>query len=550
MDLPIRDAAAADQHSMDGVAQVARIGGHRANGSDDPSLKVPASRSNTPSEPLKQARVELPTWLWGGSPAQLLKECRYKARSDGGAHLVQPEERYLHRSPDLVKTKTVYGPGVRPRLSDLANLRERIEPSLPKVVGPMLHKRRVRAETTRDLLDLLNYEHLSLYAAPVSDLPDRATELLEILRGMPFDDNPKEHPFEGAALDVVEIDKALVHRLKLASVWLRIEQDERLGKGDVSHLNDSDAQGHAFGSSSGLYSGVFLLDAYIDPLLAALAPAVWGFSVIRSFGHLIFSFGRSVPGSRGDAAELLQLISVPGASEAMPMVPLREGAASDAIGWWVGRLNQLFGVLSDLATFTDSAGLYRAEKHLEGLLTVEQIFRRTTSMQLAHRDSNARRTLLFSVLDSIQRVNGWNFERMCTLTHAEKVLSDLEATIPDNAGDILLPMARRAVDSLRRMQEGFFIRRHLRTMAVELHLADGSTSVRTTEEATALYLKVLRDATHGHGGKGQAVNQTAALLAHHDGEVPHDIGLLAYLYLLDMVANPDRVRRCLYRSGR
>jgi hypothetical protein len=138
---------------------------------------------------------------------------------------------------------------------------------------------------------------------------------------------------------------------------------------------------------------------------------------------------------------------------------------------------------------------------------------------------------------------------MFTLSHAQKVLADLEATVPDGAADILLPMARQAVGSLRRMQDGFFIRRHLKTVDVELRLPDGKIKTLSAEDATAQYLKVLRNATHGHGGKGKTVDQTAALLAHHDGEVPHDIGLLAYLYLLDMVANPARLRRCFYRSG-
>ena len=200
--------------------------------------------------------------------------------------------------------------------------------------------------------------------------------------------------------------------------------------------------------------------------------------------------------------------------------------------------------------FTDQSGSYRADKHLEAMLTVEQMFRRTTSVQVAHRDSNARRTLLFSVLDSVQRANGWDLVTMCRLSHAERVLADLEASMGEGAGDILLPMARQAVESLRRMQAGFFIRRQLKTDQVELRIPGSGAKALSLENATAQYVKVLRDATHGHGGKGKSVEQTAALLAHHDGEVPHDVGLLAYLYLLDIVANPDRLRRCLYNSGR
>lgn len=502
------------------------------------------------SEPPPNARVELPAWLWGGNPEQFLKECRYKTRSTPEGFIVQPEERYLRRAPDLVAAKGVGAPGVLLRLNYLANLSERIDLPMPEDIGIALQERKSKAQSSEALLDFLNHQRLALTAVPVKNLPELAEYVLKALHEMPQEGGSDSRPFAEAALDLVEIDPVLLHRLKLASIWLRIEQDERLGKGDLSHIKGAQQQGKAFGSSAGLYNGVYTFDAYIDPLLAALTPGVWGFSVVRSFGLLVFSFGRCVSGSQGDAAELLQLISTTGANEKAPMLQLTNGAATNAIRWWAEKLNALFGILSDLAVFTDSSGYYRPEKHLEAMLTVEQIFRRTTSMQVAHRDSNARRTLLFSVLDSIQRTNGWDLERMCTLSHAQKVLYDLEASIPAGAADILLPMAREGVAALRRMQDGFFIRRHLSTVNVELRLRDGQVQALTAEDATAQYLKVLRNATHGHGGKGKAVDQTAALLAHHDGEVPHDIGLLAYLYLLDLVANPERLRRCLYRSGR
>jgi hypothetical protein len=428
-------------------------------------------------------------------------------------------------------------------------MREQIAPPMPEMIGPALDKRRVKAETTSELLYLLDFERLAMYATPIEDLPNRAEYFLGLLRQMPLSEEPDVYPFEDAGLDVVEVDPVLLHRLKLASIWLRIEQDERLGNGDVSHLKKVHQQEQAFASSAGLYGGAYMFDAYLDPLLAALAPGVWGVAVVRTFGPMIFSFGRCVSGTQGDAAELLQLISTPGANEKVPMAPLTLGAAADAIRWWVGQLNLMFGVLSDLAVFTDRTGLYRPEKHLEAMLTVEQIFRRTTSMQVAHRDSNSRRTLMFSVLDSVERTNAWSLDKMFTLGHAQKVLSELEEAIPAGAASVVVPMARQAVDSLARMQHGFFIRRHLNTADVELRLPGGDVKVLSPEAATAQYLKVLRNATHGHGGKGKAVDQTAALLAHHDGDVPHDIGLLAYLYLLDMIANPDRLRRCFYRSG-
>ncbi len=60
----------------------------------------------------------------------------------------------------------------------------------------------------------------------------------------------------------------------------------------------------------------------------------------------------------------------------------------------------MFAVLTDPAVFTDHQQSYQPAKHLHALLTVEQLSRRVASIQTAHRDTNARRVLLFPVLDT------------------------------------------------------------------------------------------------------------------------------------------------------
>lgn len=503
-----------------------------------------------PADPPSHARLTLPAWLWNGNPEKLLHECQYKIRNDKDRYLVQPEERYLRRKADFVRTKSISSPGSVPRFHLLSELEEKFDIPMPDGIERELKSRFEKAESTKGLLELLNHQRLALFAVGREGLPSRAEFLVNLLRDMPSAENAEVHPFEDAGLDIVEVGRTLVQRLKLPSIWLRIEQDPRLQGGDTSHLLTVGESEHAFGASFGLYTGIYMFDAYLAPLLGALSPGVWGVVVPKTLGLMVFSFGRCVAGTGNDAAEMLQLVSTPGADEVTPMVSLLPGASSSAVTWWVERLNQLFGVLSDLAVFTDENGNYRAAKHLESLLTIEQVFRRTTSMQVAHRDSNARRTLMFSVIDSLVRTNGWNLDTMFSLSHAQKVLAGLEEAIPEDAATVLLPMARQAVTSLERMQNGFFIQRQLFSEKVELRLGSDGTKEFTPQDAAAMYLKVLRNATHGHGGKGKETQITAALLAHHTGEVPHDIGLLAYLYLLDMLINPERVRRCFYRSGR
>jgi hypothetical protein len=498
------------------------------------------------TDPPTRARVTLPSWLWGGNPRRLLQESELHARADGaGSFLVQTDESYYQRPVDVVRLRTIATPGeTRPRWGDLAHFPERVEVPLGEHVGTHLQRRQLKAEESGELIHLINHQSLLLHALPARDLPVQSRYFMETLNEVRFSEDPTSGPFPNTGVYFVEVSTALLHRVRLASVWLRIEQDVRLGGGDMSHLKRTNGNDDpVFASSAGLYDGLTLLEAYLAPLLAAGTPGVWAVNVVRSFGVLVFSFGTFISGTDGDAAELLQLVSLAGPRRAVDFPRISAHAGHAALKWWTERLNQLFGVLGDLATFTDERDDYRPEKHLEALLTVEQIFRRTTSMLVAHRDANARRALSFTILDSLEGLRGVDLLTMFRLKHATKVLAGLEAALPPEAAEILLPAARRAVSALREMQDGFFIRRQLSTPRVELQLGGGATRSLSTEEATALYLKVLRDATHGHGSnKDSSKAQTAALLAHHDGEVPHDVGLLGYLYLLDVLSNPERSR--------
>jgi hypothetical protein len=461
-------------------------------------------------------------------------------------------ESYRRQRPDLIRLITIAEPGVSPRWEQLAWLRERVQVEAPQQLAPALERRRLRAEEQGALLDVINHQQLLLYALPAKDLPVQARYFVDFLNSVRFTEDPNCGPFPNTGLHVIEVNPALHHRLKIASVWLRIEQDLRLGGGDVSHLKGlSTKAGQAFNSSAGLYSGVMMFDAYLSPLLAAGTPGIWAINVVRSFGSMIFDLGTFISGTEAEAAEMLHLILTPGAREVVHFPKLSASSADHAIRWWAEQLNLLFGVLSDLSTFTDTSGDYRPAKHLEALLTIEQIFRRTTSLLVAHRDTNARRALMFTVLDSLEGVRGTNFLTMCKLDHARKVLADLEDSMPAPAAELLLPAARRAVAALDSMQDGFFIRRQLGTPTVDLQLGGSSIRRLSLEEATARYLKVLRDATHGHGSDKESTKaMTDALLAHHDGEIPHDVGLLGYLYLLDVLMHPERVRQRLYREGR
>lgn len=496
----------------------------------------------------RYAKLRTPNWLWGGDPRSLLTNARLHSRpEDEGVWSVQTEESYYRRPPSLFRHLEIHRPGSNPaefgRLQQIFSA-DRVTATRESI--ERVNKFGDRLVESADLASVVTHLQVSLAVAPSAQLPEIARHIHEALTAIPMEGDDAQLPFRDAGVHVVAHDPALVHRIKFASVWLRLEYDHRLRSGNVDHIAEIEGGAPAFASASDLHDGMLLFDAYMAPLLGALSPFVWAFGAARPSGNVIVSLGTRIGGASGEAAELLQTLATQGGLTSSSAPPIDHDSSHAAINWWTSSLNQLFGILTDFSVFVDPDGFYNPASHLHGLLSVEQLFRRILSIQASHRDAHARRVLAFSVLDTLQRLTGRPIEKSCSLVFAEKTLRNVRSRLPDSVAEVLLPRATAGVQALRTMQSGFF-------------LLDGKTGVPVPDtsrsdgirrlgldDAVAHYVKVLRDATHGHGtNREAAVGKTNALLAHHTGEVPHDLGWLGWLYLLDLLTRPEVLRRTM-----
>lgn len=495
--------------------------------------------------------MELPPWLWGGAPERLLRMADLhgrRAASNSNIWQVQTDEQYRRTTPKLVTIEHLAGQCQQPPRFDLlaaragqATVKTRVDEEITRA---QLVEVARRAEVSRALPDRLYLWQLETAVTKHDQIAGKVADIHTGLRNVVMDDYPNEQPLRDAAVHLIHRASAVNHRIQLAAVFLRIAYDERLNAGQVEHIKKLSAAGKTvFASGGRLLDGLVLFDNYIGPLLGAISPEMWGFASYREFGAVLYSFGRRLAGTARGPSELLSLLPSQGATiSTWDGIRVAEPTFCQAVAWWAGQLNQLLAVLTDPAVFTDREGVYVPAKHHQALLTVEQLLRRVGSIQRSHHDTHARRVLLFTVLDTLERLTGRPIEVLCSLPTAERTLDGIRAQLPDQAAPLLLHAAERAVAALKQLQAGFF-----------MSPTAGATTVAglSVEQATARYIKVLRDATHGHGtNRANRIAETNALLAHHDGEIPHDLPLLGYLYLLDLMIRPHNLRKTLYRGGR
>jgi hypothetical protein len=466
---------------------------------------------------------------------------------------IQTDESYRRVQPSLITVDHLAGPNaLQDRLSDLDRMVSGELPVVFSVGEQEVQARIARAVRSQSVVGVFTEMIIRTNTAPSDDLRQTVQAAYSYIRSMGMESDPNEKAFANSGVHLIRRAPELVHRAKLPSLGLRITHDKRLAQGDTSHLVSANSAGETvFASSEGLNLGVYLLDAYLGPLLGAMTPFVWAFSAARTLGVLIYSLGCPIVGASGEASELLQLLTQQSADRSTTIPVISAGSASDAVQWWIGKLNSMFGVLSDPAVYSDSSGRYDPAKHLRALMTVEQLFRRVYSIQTAHRDSNARRVLLFTVLDTLHRLTNRDLITHCRPSFAMKTLQNLCSEMPASAAELLLPAAHRGVAALSEIQDGFFIGRQSGGDRVELFHKNGTVEELKADDAVACYVELLRNATHGHGtNRSGRIGRTDALLAQHNGSVGHDLALLGYLYLLDVLIRPDVLRKVLYAGGR
>jgi hypothetical protein len=73
-----------------------------------------------------------------------------------------------------------------------------------------------------------------------------------------------------------------------------------------------------------------------------------------------------------------------------------------------------------------------------------------------------------------------------------------------------------------------------------------SDTVVSRESAAATWLRVLRNSAHGFRGEADKERERdEALLVAHNGTVPEDLPLIAYLELLNLLSSPHQLENIL-----
>jgi len=517
------------------------------------------------TKPPASTIVTLPKWIWNGAVHEFIEAARLRIIPNPGLGTdelqIEMFERGSRERPGLVTVRQLAGPPMSRANYDPLHVAETEAGSTQYLSDDHHEAMQRRLGRVQDsaakgaaagfIAPGLAFHQLQTMVADPAMSAETVQTIADDIRDLRFD-TTGESAFPTSGVHFIRRHPALLHRSKIPAVLLRIASDGKLQQADLDDIKNASAKGEAvFAASDGLGDGFALLDAYLTPLLGALTPYVWAVPATRPSGTIIYTLGIAISGVVGEALEPLQLLPSRGALASTPSPKLSPNASAAAITWWVRRLDKALSVVSDPALFSDANGHYVPSHHQHAILSLEQVFRRTGSIQRSHRDGDARQVLLFTVLDTLERLTDRRLVDLCTHSFATQTLKRVRKAMNAEAQEVLLPAAERAVRALELVQDGFYLRRQTGATSIEFTLADGTTESYTPERAAAEYIRVLRNATHGHGSNREdAVPRTDALLTHHDGNIHHDLPLLGYLYLLELLTRPDLLRQVLFSSPR
>lgn len=499
--------------------------------------------TGSPSEPSQPrvAHLRLPQWMWGSNLAGFADAGQWNLRQvDDTVWSISVRERSDGDDPPdlLVLDRVVdahrgHDASTGRRLARLPRSDAQWSDDLRQIAFDEIT--RLDGLYPGDPATWLYGAALAIQASPDGQLQDL---LVQVIR-----DRIVPNHCPRAAAHTLTVSTALPYRYALPRILLQVEDDPGL-------LERAPEDFRGFNSARGLFSDTTLgLDAYIAPLLSSLAPHLWGFPATRIGTVVVVTLGQAISGRRGPASDPLDLLLPHGRGGSGPAFPeLSPKQCGAALSWWVDQLTRLFTEVTDPTNYVDDLGDYQHRRAFERMLSLEQAFRHVQALSAHDRDPHTRRVMMFQSLDTLEGLKLLDFHTMCTASRAEAVLESLRQTIPADAQPVLLPRAERGVAALQELQDGFFLPSRVSpTEGVRVKAKQGHDEYLPPERAAATWLRIVRNAQHGFGGREQLPGRDDVLLASHDGEIPEHLPDLAWLYLLRLVAQPSLLAPQVYR---
>lgn len=227
--------------------------------------------------------------------------------------------------------------------------------------------------------------------------------------------------------------------------------------------------------------------------------------------------------------------------------PLRGGytaprtSAAEALAglkWWTNACSRLCTCLLDPSNFPNSNRSYDPGIHFLTVLSFDRLVASAlASVSAAPGQEYVRKLLFFEGIEILEGLGFGSVEQTCNFRKLNDDLEVLRQRLPIPVGEILLPRCERALEALQAVAEGYFPERR-KDGKVKLSDKGGLDSSLDEAAAVSVYLRAVRNGTHGYKGLNKKPRAMSALAA-HDGSISPFVPDLVLIHILKIMLDPQ-----------
>ncbi len=320
-----------------------------------------------------------------------------------------------------------------------------------------------------------------------------------------------------------------------------------LAAADAPELLRPSRQFEGLHMGRGLTASLSFVPLMRMPLLA-WAPGLLGIVAARATGLVVLLFGQVEAGRPQPGPSTLidlyrpNLLAVP-VTDAVSFSRPSTNHVEELVSWWCDRLNALHDVLLDPARYARADGSYDPAAHYGDLISFDRLVAAVNTILVgSRREEFTRRLMLFEVLDILGGFRQGTYANLLSSDWLAAELKKVRKKIPKNLGKFLVPRCERALEKLRAVNDGWWLKERVGPHGLTVMTGEGKTELWSFNRAAAEYLRLVRNAGHAlRKSLEEPVNRS--LLVSHSGELPPEISDLAFLHFLRLLVQPDLIKQ-------